>query len=120
MATLSANHKRVIRHCRVRRKVSGTARRPRLTVFRSLKHIYVQAIDDDGGRTLAAASTVSAGVRAHLPRSPKERAAFIGKTIAERLAALGITEAVLDRGGFRYHGRVKSLADGARSAGLRF
>jgi large subunit ribosomal protein L18 len=120
MAILSANHKRILRHKRIRKKVSGTATRPRLAVFRSLKHIYVQAIDDTTGHTLAAASTLSKEIRDALPKSPRERAAVIGKAIAERLLSLGISEVVFDRGGYRYHGRVKALADAARAAGLRF
>jgi large subunit ribosomal protein L18 len=104
-------------HLRVRKKVIGTGARPRLAVYRSAKHIYAQAIDDGNGRTLAAASSrekdVSGGGNV-------KSAATIGKLVAERLREKGIESVVFDRGGFKYHGRVKALADAARKAGLKF
>ena len=107
------------RHARVRKKVSGTPGRPRLAVFRSNRHTHAQLIDDVAGRTLAAASTQEAALR-EVPGAPVEVAAQVGKLLAERAGAQGITAAVFDRGGFKFHGRVKALADGARSAGLEF
>ena len=110
-------------HSRIRKHVSGTTERPRLTVFRSLKHIYAQVIDDAAGRTLAAAATVAKGSKkAAEPAYGGNIAAAkqIGKLIAERAIEAGIQEVVFDRGGYRYHGRVKALAEAAREAGLRF
>lgn len=109
------------RHVRVRHKVHGTAERPRLNVYRSLENIYAQVIDDDAGRTLCAASTVSDGLRGELATLTKiEQAKAVGKTIAERARAQGIEMVVFDRGGFPYHGRVKALAEGSREGGLVF
>jgi large subunit ribosomal protein L18 len=109
------------RHKRVRRKVSGTADRPRLAVFRSHQHIYVQAIDDTGQRTLAAASTVEPDLRSKLDSGSTQAAATeVGKLIAERVLSLGIRQVVFDRGGNLYHGRVQALAEAAREAGLEF
>jgi len=106
---------------RIRRKVSGTAARPRLAVFRSEKHIYVQAIDDQGGRTLASASTRDGEVRGDLPNGATiEAAKRVGQAIARKLKGAGVDTVVFDRGGFVYHGRVKALADAAREGGLRF
>ena len=110
------------RHRRVRNQVAGTADRPRLAVFRSLRHIQVQLVDDERGRTVAAASTQEAGLRAggttvHLSVAT---AAAVGKAIAERARSAGIESVVFDRGGYLYHGRVRALADAAREAGLRF
>jgi large subunit ribosomal protein L18 len=105
------------RHRRVRKKVTGTAERPRLAVFRSSKHIYVQAIDDLAGRTLASASTMEADVRGGTT-STVDAAKSVGKLVGERAKAAGITTVVFDRGGFKYHGRVAAVADGAREAGL--
>jgi len=105
---------------RIRAKVRGSAGRPRLAVFRSDKHIYVQAIDDDAGRTLAQASTVEPAVRAKAAAGKKAAATVVGGAIAERLKIAGIEAAVFDRGGFLYHGRVKALAEAAREAGLKF
>lgn len=119
MATRTKIQARKLRHRRIRRNISGTASRPRLSVYRSLKHIYVQAIDDTTGRTLASASTLSQELKGKLPRDPQEQAIAIGRAIAEKLRAAGIEEAVFDRGGYRYHGRIKCVADGARAAGLR-
>jgi large subunit ribosomal protein L18 len=101
----------------VREKVRGSAARPRLAVFRSLTHIYAQLIDDDSGRTLAAASSVDAKDG---KQKKSDAAKAVGAAIGERAKAKGIEEAVFDRGGYRYHGRIKALGDAARSAGLRF
>jgi len=107
------------RHDRIRLTMAGTAGRPRLAVFRSLNHIYAQVIDDATGRTLVAASTVEKELRSS--KSTKtEEAASIGKLVAERAKAAGIERVVFDRAGYRYHGRIKSLADAARDAGLDF
>ena len=110
------------RHLRVRAKVSGTPERPRLNVFRSNEHIYAQIIDDTIGRTLVAASTLEKEVRERFPEEhPKvAEARVVGQVIGERARAKGITRVVFDRGGYKYHGRVKALADGAREAGLEF
>jgi large subunit ribosomal protein L18 len=109
------------RHTRIRRGVGGTAARPRLSVFRSVKQIYAQLIDDEGGRTLAAASTLDAEVRGRLSGKKKaEAAAVVGEVLAQRALAKGIAAVVFDRGGYLYHGRVQALADAARSAGLKF
>jgi len=108
---------RTRRHRRVRKKIMGTAERPRLAVFRSNKHIYVQAIDDIAGRTLASASTMEADLRGG-PTATVDAAKKVGKLVGERARAAGITVVVFDRGGFRYHGRVAAIADGAREAGL--
>jgi large subunit ribosomal protein L18 len=101
----------------VRQKVSGTAERPRLAVFRSNRHIVAQVIDDTAGRTLAAASTVEASLRASKTGNV-EAAATVGRLVAERARAEGVTKVVFDRGSSRYHGRVAALADAAREAGL--
>jgi large subunit ribosomal protein L18 len=106
------------RHYRVRRKVRGSAERPRLAVFRSNRYIYAQVIDDGAGHTVAAASSQEAAMRGR--RLTKETAAEVGKLIAARAKEAGITRVVFDRGGFAYHGRIKSLADGAREEGLEF
>jgi len=110
------------RHLRVRAKVSGTPERPRLNVFRSNEHIYAQIIDDTVGHTLVAASTLEKDVRERFPEEhPKVvEARVVGQVIGERARAKGITRVVFDRGGYKYHGRVKALADGARQAGLEF
>lgn len=107
------------RHRRVRKKVRGTPERPRLSVFRSNKHIYAQVVDDVNGRTVAAASTVAADVRTS-PTGTVDAAKAVGKLIGERARAQGVATVVFDRGGFRYHGRVAGVADGAREAGLEF
>ena len=111
---------RIRRHGRIRRDLSGTAVRPRLAVFRSLNHIYAQLIDDQSGRTLAAASTLEPAVRPELKGSKSERATHVGQLLAKRAQEQGIKEVVFDRGGFLYHGRVRALAEGARTAGLQF
>jgi large subunit ribosomal protein L18 len=107
------------RHGRIRLTMAGTAGRPRLAVFRSLNHIYAQVIDDASGRTLVAASTVEKELRSS-KATKSEEAATIGRLIAERAKAAGIDRVVFDRAGFRYHGRIKSLAGAARDAGLDF
>jgi large subunit ribosomal protein L18 len=108
------------RHRRIRVGLSGTSARPRMNVFRSLQHIYVQVIDDVAGTTLAAASTNEPSVRGTLSGSKTERAKAVGKTIAERAKEKGVSAVVFDRGGYLYHGRIKALADAAREAGLQF
>jgi large subunit ribosomal protein L18 len=109
------------RHRRVRVKISGTAERPRLNVYRSLNHIYVQVIDDVESNTLIAASTIDNEVAKQLEgKSKKDQAAVVGEVVADRAKKAGITEVVFDRGGYLYHGRVKALADGARKGGLKF
>lgn len=105
-------------HRRIRKKVSGSPERPRLAVFRSLKQIYVQAVDDTNGTTLAAASSLEKGLCDKGGNIDGAKA--VGKAIAERLADKGINTAVFDRGGFLYHGRIKALAEAAREAGLKF
>lgn len=115
------NQDRVIRHARVRKKVSGTAQRPRLCVYRSTNHIYAQIIDDTKGHTLCAASTLEKDVAAQLADlSKSDVAKLVGKAIANKALAAGIKEVVFDRGGYLYTGRVEALADGAREAGLEF
>jgi large subunit ribosomal protein L18 len=104
----------------VRLRVSGTSERPRLSVFRSLTHIYAQVIDDVAGHTVAAASDLEAALRGKNGAGKSESAKSVGKAIAERAKAAGITQVVFDRGGFKYHGRVKALADAAREGGLEF
>jgi large subunit ribosomal protein L18 len=111
---------RIRRHRRVRKKIHGTVARPRLAVFRSNKHIVAQLIDDDTGRTLAAASTNEAEQRATGGGGSVEAAGRIGTLIAERAKAAGIDKVVFDRGGFIYHGRIAALAAAAREAGLEF
>jgi len=110
---------RIRRHARVRKQIVGTTGRPRLAVFRSSRHISAQVIDDTTGRTLAAASTVEAALRSS-PGGNIGAAQSVGRLIAERATAAGVTKVVFDRGGFRYHGRVAALADAARKAGLEF
>jgi large subunit ribosomal protein L18 len=109
------------RHQRVRKHVAGTPERPRLNVFRSLAHIYAQVIDDVSGRTLVSASTVEAELKSELAGKKKaEQAKRVGAAVAARAKAKGVTRVVFDRGGYKYHGRVKALADGAREGGLEF
>ena len=115
--SLTKSDHRDRRHRRVRKKVTGTSERPRLAVFRSSKHIYVQAIDDLAGRTLVSASTMEADLRGGATATI-EAAKKVGKLLGERAHAAGITTVVFDRGGFKYHGRVAAVADGAREAGL--
>ncbi len=109
------------RHQRVRAQVVGTPERPRLSVFRSLRHIVAQVIDDTRGLTLASASTIDPQVRAQIGDLNKtSQAKLVGKMLAERAQSAGIKQVVFDRGGYRYHGRVKALADASREAGLDF
>lgn len=115
----NAHRQRV--HLRVRRKVSGSPERPRLCVFRSLKHIYAQVIDDRSGRTLAAASSLDKQTRAQIKGGGNVAAAkVVGKAVGERARAAGIEQVVFDRGGYKYHGRIQALAESAREAGLKF
>ncbi|MDY0018382.1 MAG: 50S ribosomal protein L18 [Anaerolineae bacterium] len=109
------------RHDHVRKTVVGTSERPRLNVFRSLNHIYAQIIDDSVGHTLASASTIDQEVRDQVAgKSKTDQAEVIGKVVAERALAKGVKMVVFDRGGYKYHGRVKALAEAARKAGLDF
>ncbi|MBM6921120.1 50S ribosomal protein L18 [Phocea massiliensis] len=116
--SFNSNEQRLKRHRRVRAKISGTAQRPRLNVFRSNKHIYAQLIDDVNGVTLASASTMDKGFDGN--GSNKEAARKVGQAIAKAAAEKNIEVVVFDRGGYLYHGRVKELADGARESGLKF
>lgn len=117
----SRNEVRVIRHQRVRKKVSGTPNRPRLCVFRSINHIYAQIIDDVAGHTLIAASTMEKDLAAQITELDKKGASkLVGKLLAERAKAAGIESVVFDRGGYIYTGRVAELAAGAREGGLDF
>ena len=112
---------RIKRKKRIRKKITGDSQRPRLSVFRSARHIYAQVIDDTSGRTLAAASTLEPTVRGKKTFENKTAAAaYIGKVVAERAREKGIAKVVFDRNGFLYHGRVKALSQGAREAGLEF
>jgi len=111
---------RLKRHRRVRVRVSGLPARPRLSVFRSLQHIYAQVIDDTRGTTLVAASSLEPALRDSLQGPKAERAKAVGRLVAERARARGIQAVVFDRGGYLYHGRVQALADAAREAGLEF
>jgi large subunit ribosomal protein L18 len=109
------------RKFRIRRKISGTPERPRLTVFRSAKHIYAQVVDDAAGSTLAHASTLSKDVRTGITEATKTDAAKqVGTAIAKALLAKGVDKVVFDRNGYLYHGRIRALADAAREAGLKF
>ena len=112
------NNARLKRHARVRKKISGTAARPRLNVFRSTKHIYAQLIDDVAGVTLASASSMEKGFEGF--GGNKEAAKKVGMAIARKAQEKGISEIVFDRSGYIYHGRVKELAEGAREGGLKF
>ena len=120
LTKVSKNKKRGFSHDRIRKKMQGTAERPRLNVYRSLNHIYVQVIDDLNGHTLVAASTTEGKKEARRAGGNVASAKAVGKTIAERAKAKGVTKVVFDRGGYIYHGRVKALADAAREAGLQF
>lgn len=115
------NEVRVIRHARVRKKISGTPERPRLCVYRSNAHIYAQIIDDAAGTTLVSASTVEKDISSQIAELDKKGAGkIVGKTVAQRAVEKGITEVVFDRGGYIYAGRVAELASGAREGGLNF
>jgi len=121
MARDSKNQIRLRIHSRIRRRVRGTAERPRLAVFRSVKHIYAQVIDDDQGRTVAAASSNEKAASVGKSTGGNIAGAkVIGKLVADRAKEKGIKAVVFDRGGYHYHGRVKALADAAREAGLEF
>jgi large subunit ribosomal protein L18 len=121
MANKSRSEARIHRHERVRKNISGTADRPRIAVFRSLEEIYAQVIDDKAGLTLASASTIDQDLRTKLNGLNKtEQAKAVGKLVAERAKEKGVSKVVFDRGGYKYMGRVKALADGAREAGLEF
>ena len=115
---MTGHELRLRRHRRVRKKISGTAERPRLVVFRSNRGIFAQLVDDDAGSTLASASWLS--LRGSFTGTKTEQAAEVGKFLAQSAKAAGVEEVVFDRGGFLYHGRVRALADGAREGGLRF
>ncbi|TDQ51462.1 50S ribosomal protein L18 [Actinorugispora endophytica] len=116
-STRSASRSR--RHLRVRKKVQGTAERPRLVVTRSAKHIVAQIVDDTKGITLASASTMDASIRGDEGKKT-EKSQKTGELLAQRAKVAGVTSVVFDRGGYRYHGRIAALADGAREAGLEF
>jgi large subunit ribosomal protein L18 len=118
MGRESRNEIRARVHKRIRRRMSGTPERPRLTVFRSLNHIYAQVIDDQQGHTLAAAGSIEKDL--NVKGGNVEGAKQVGKKVAERAKEKGVTRVVFDRGGYQYHGRVKALADAAREAGLEF
>jgi large subunit ribosomal protein L18 len=123
MAKRSPRDLRIRRHTRLRKRVSGSQERPRLSIFRSNVHIYAQVIDDTLGRTLVAASTNEKAwpeAEADSPQTKTAKAALVGKLVAERAIEAGVTKVVFDRGGFKYHGRVKALAEAAREAGLSF
>ncbi len=121
ISKLDKNTDRLARHARVRKKIGGTAERPRFDVYRSNMHIYVQVIDDVAGKTLAAASTVEKEIGKMVEgKSKTEAAKIVGAEAAKRAIAVGITEVVFDRGGYIYTGRVAAVADGAREAGLKF
>lgn len=121
MAKESRNDKRLVRHERVRKALSGTSEKPRLCVFRSLKNISVQIIDDVSGTTLAAASTLDKDIKEQAGNGGNKAAAkLVGEAVAKKALAKGIEQVAFDRGGFLYHGRVKELADSAREAGLKF
>ena len=121
MRSKDARTARRRRHARLRRRVWGTAGKPRLCVFRSLNHTYAQAIDDKIGHTLASASTLDLEIRSEADgRQKVEAAALVGALVAKRAMERGITKVVFDRGGYKYHGRVKALAEAAREAGLEF
>ena len=125
MAKQTSRDLRAKRHRRIRKRVHGTAQRPRLCVYRSNIHIYAQIIDDVAGHTLVSASTIDRAGRESLPNEAgmqrkRQQAHAVGKLIAERALQAGISEVVFDRGGYIYHGRVRAVADGAREGGLKF
>ena len=121
MADKSRSTARIRRHVRVRMHISGTPQRPRLSVFRSLSEIYVQVIDDQAGSTIASASSIDQDLRKKMKGLKKtDQAKLVGKAVAERAKSKGVKAVVFDRGGFKYSGRVKALADGAREGGLEF
>ena len=118
VSRIDTNKKRIRRHQRVRGKIFGTAQKPRLCVFRSLKNIYAQVIDDENGKTLASASSLDKEFNQY--GGNKEAAKLVGQAVAKAALEKGITEVVFDRGGYIFHGRVQELAAGAREAGLKF
>jgi large subunit ribosomal protein L18 len=121
MAKMNRTEARLRRHRRVRKNISGTPDCPRLNVFRSLEEIYAQVIDDEAGNTLAAASTIDHEIRGKLEGKTKsDQARLVGELVARRAKDKGVTRVVFDRGGFKYIGRVKALAEGARQGGLEF
>ncbi|MCC7357891.1 MAG: 50S ribosomal protein L18 [Anaerolineales bacterium] len=121
MAKYNRRESRARRHDRVRATITGTPERPRLNIFRSLLHIYAQVIDDSTGQTLVSASTIDAELRSQMVGKQKaEQAKLVGQAVAARAQAKGLKQVVFDRGGYRYHGRVKAVADGAREGGLEF
>jgi large subunit ribosomal protein L18 len=121
MSHKRAREARYARHLRIRAKVRGTADQPRLCVFRSLKNIYAQIIDDLQGHTLAAASSIDPETRGEtIDKNKTEQAKVVGSLLAKRASSAGIKSVIFDRGGYKYHGRVKSLAEAARQGGLRF
>ncbi|MFA5629658.1 MAG: 50S ribosomal protein L18 [Dehalococcoidales bacterium] len=121
MSKNTARAGRYRRHARVRAKISGTAERPRLCVYRSLQNIYAQVIDDTKGHTLVSASTLDPEVVKELEGKKKsDQAEMVGLLVAKRALEAGVTQVVFDRGGYKYHGRVKTLADGARKGGIKF
>lgn len=121
MAVITRTERRLKKHQRVRKTVSGSAARPRLNVFRSSKHIYAQIIDDDQGRTLTAASSLSKELKGQFKTGANKAAArAVGKLLAQKAKAQSIALVVFDRGGYLYHGRIKELAEGAREGGLKF
>ena len=120
LTRISKNQKRGHVHERIRKKMHGTEQRPRLNVYRSLNHIYVQVVDDLNGQTLVSASSAEGKKEDRRTGGNVAAAKVIGKTIAERAKAKGVTKVIFDRGGYLYHGRVKALAEAAREAGLQF
>ncbi|MEI6232701.1 MAG: 50S ribosomal protein L18 [Planctomycetota bacterium] len=120
MSIVSRSERRVRKHIRVRKKVAGTAAKPRLNVYRSSKHIYAQLVDDDKGATLASVSSLSKELDGLKTGANKEAAREVGKLIAKKAKEKSIEKAVFDRGGYLYHGRIKELAEGAREGGLKF
>jgi len=123
MAKISRNEQRIKRHMRIRQKIRGTPERPRLCVFKSLKHIYAQITDDtplEGSRTLVSASTLDPEIRGKIKSDNVEAARLVGQVLAQRALAKGIKKVVFDRGGYPYHGKVRALAEAAREGGLEF
>jgi large subunit ribosomal protein L18 len=118
--SLNRNATRLQRHTRIRKRMHGDAERPRLSIYRSLNHIYAQVINDEEGRTLAAASSLDKDLRVAKNGGNLEGAKAVGMLIAERAKAAGVTKVVYDRGGYLYHGRIQALADAAREGGLEF
>ena len=120
MPSMNSDHRRLVRRKRIRDKIKGTAERPRLSVYRGNRNIYTQIIDDTEGRTLVSASSMEASVRSKIKGFTVETAKAVGELLAEKAKERGISKVVFDRGGYKYHGKVKALADGARAGGLEF